>query len=129
MIKILALFAGGGIGTLCRYFISSQSGRLVESGFPVGTTVVNLSGSFAIGFLWALMELINISPNLRAFIFIGFLGGYTTFSTYMLENLSLLRGNEMKAVVTNILFSNIAGLLLVIAGFFLGRYCINFLRG
>lgn len=127
--KILALFAGGGIGTLCRYFISSQSGRFAESGFPVGTIVVNLSGSFAIGFLWALMELINISPNLRAFIFIGFLGGYTTFSTYMLENLSLLRGNEMKAVVTNILFSNIAGLLLVIAGFFLGRYCINFLRG
>jgi len=76
-----------------------------------------------------MMELINISPNLRAFVFIGFLGGYTTFSTYMLENLSLLRGNEVKAVLTNILFSNIAGLLLVIAGFFLGRYCINFLRG
>jgi len=129
MIKILALFTGGGIGTLCRYFVSSQSGRLVESGFPIGTTIVNLSGSFIIGFLWALMELMNFSPNLRAFVFIGFLGGYTTFSTYMLENLSLLKGNEVKAMLTNILFSNIAGLLLVVAGFFLGRYCINFLRG
>lgn len=129
MIKILALFAGGGLGTLCRYFVSSQSGRLMGSGFPVGTTIVNLSGSFVIGFLWAVMELTNISPNLRAFVFIGFLGGYTTFSTYMLENLSLLRGNELKAVLSNILFSNIAGLFLVIAGFFLGRYFINFLRG
>ena len=129
MIKILALFTGGGLGTLCRYFVSSQSGRLMGSGFPAGTAMVNLSGSFIIGFLWAMMELTNISPNLRAFVFIGFLGGYTTFSTYMLENLSLLRGNEVKAVLTNILFSNIAGLLLVVTGFFLGRYCINFLRG
>ncbi len=129
MIKILALFLGGGAGTLTRYFVSSHSSRMIESGFPFGTTIVNVSGSFLVGFLWALMESTSISPNLRAFILIGFLGGYTTFSTYMLENLSLLRGNEMKAVITNILFSNIAGLFLVVAGFFLGRYCINFLRG
>lgn len=129
MTKLLALFLGGGLGTLCRYFVSSQSGRLAGSGFPVGTTVVNLSGSFAIGFLWALVEMSNISPNLRAFVFIGFLGGYTTFSTYMLENLSLLKGNEIKAVLSNILFSNTAGLFLVVAGFFLGRYFFNFLRG
>ena len=72
------------------------------------------------------MDIVNFSPNLRAFVFIGFLGGYTTFSTYMLENLNLLRGNEIKAAVTNILLSNIAGLLLVAAGFMLGRY---FFRG
>ena len=76
-------------------------------------------------FLWAIVEMSSISPNLRAFIFIGFLGGYTTFSTYMLENLSLLKGNEIKAVLTNILFSNIAGLLLVVAGLFLGKYFLN----
>ena len=116
---------GGGLGTLCRHFVSSQSGRFAGSGFPVGTTVVNLSGSFVIGFLWAIVEMSSISPNLRAFIFIGFLGGYTTFSTYMLENLSLLKGNEIKAVLTNILFSNIAGLLLVVAGLFLGKYFLN----
>lgn len=129
MVKLLALFLGGGAGTLTRYFVSSHSSRMIESGFPFGTTVVNVSGSFIIGFLWAFMELVNMSPNLRAFIFIGFLGGYTTFSTYMMENLNLLRGGETKAMMTNILLSNIAGLVLVVAGFFIGRYFVNFLRG
>ena len=127
--KALWLFAGGGIGTIARYFVSSSSNRYFSSGFPIGTAIINLSGSFLIGFLWAGTEFINMSPNVRAFVFIGLLGGYTTFSTFMIENLNLIRGNEIKGMFANVLISNIFGLLLVIAGLVLGRYCINLLRG
>ena len=127
--RLILLFAGGGAGTVLRYLISSFSGRLFSSGFPIGTAVVNLSGSFAIGLLWSLTEFINVSPNLRAFVFIGFIGGYTTFSTFMLENLNLMRNNEIKGMIANIIVSNVLGIILVIAGFVLGRYCINLIRG
>ena len=127
--KLLLLFAGGGAGTVLRYLVSSSSNRFFSSGFPVGTTIVNLSGSFVIGLLWSLMEFIDISPNLRAFLFIGFLGGYTTFSTFMLENLNLMRSSEIKGMIANIIISNVLGIILVIAGFVLGRYCINLIRG
>ncbi|MFA5104933.1 MAG: fluoride efflux transporter CrcB [Candidatus Margulisiibacteriota bacterium] len=127
--KAFWLFAGGGIGTLLRYFVSSSSNRYFNSGFPVGTTIINLSGSLLIGFLWSSMELVNMSPNLRAFVFIGFLGGYTTFSTFMLENLNLMRNDEIKGMLANILISNIFGVIMVISGFVLGRYCINLIRG
>jgi CrcB protein len=129
MEKAIALFFGGGLGTIVRYFISSRSARIFDSGFPVGTTVINLSGSFVIGFLWALMEYLNISPNMRAFVFIGFLGGYTTFSTFMMENLNLFRGNEIKSMLSNILISNVFGLILVFTGFVMGRYLITLIRG
>lgn len=129
MIKIAALFVGGGFGTLLRYFMSSGSQRLVNTGFPVGTITINLSGSFLIGLLWALAGTFNVSPNFRAFIFIGVLGGYTTFSTFMLENLNLLRGSEIKAAVVNLLFSNFAGLALVFIGYYIGVFMISLLRG
>ena len=127
--KLIWLFAGGGIGTLLRYYISSSSNRFFSSGFPFGTTIINLSGSFVIGLLWSLMEFVDMSPNFRAFLFIGFLGGYTTFSTFMLENLNLMRNNEIKGMIANIFISNVLGIILVIAGFVLGRYCINLIRG
>jgi len=127
--KLLLLFAGGGAGTVFRYLVSSYSGRLVQSGFPVGTAVVNLSGSFLIGLLWAMTDVMNISPNLRALVFIGFIGGYTTFSTFMIENLNLIRSSEVKGMVMNLLLNNILGLVLVIAGFMFGKYFINLMRG
>ncbi len=128
MIRLIVLFLGGGLGTLTRYFISKVTNRFFLLSFPFGTTFVNMSGSFLIGFLWSFFDVIKISPNTRAFIFIGFLGGYTTFSTYMLENLNYFRDNEAKTAGMNILVSNILGLVLVFFGFLLGKYLISVFR-
>ncbi len=91
MDKYILLATGGAIGTVLRYSMSGLTYRMVNSVFPWGTIFVNLTGSFAIGLLWGVFEVQNISSNMRSFIFIGILGGFTTFSTYALESLNLFR--------------------------------------
>jgi CrcB protein len=119
---------GGAIGTILRYSMSGFTYRIVTGIFPWGTVFVNLAGSFAIGFLWGFFEIQNISSNMRNFIFIGVLGGFTTFSTYALESLNLFRDGEIKLAMSYILISNILGLLLVFAGFILSKYFINLIK-
>jgi CrcB protein len=128
MLKYILLATGGAIGTILRYSMSGLTYRLVNSVFPWGTIVVNLTGSFAIGLLWGFFEINNISSNMRNFIFIGVLGGFTTFSTYALESLSLFRDGELKLAMTNLLISNICGLILVFAGFMLSKFIINLIK-
>ena len=108
--------------------MSGLTYRMVNSVFPWGTMVVNLTGSFAIGLLWGFFEIQNISSNMRNFLFIGILGGFTTFSTYALESLNLFRDGEIKLAMTNMLISNICGLILVFAGFVLSKYIINLIK-
>ena len=128
MAKILLLAAGGAIGTLLRYSLSGLTYRFFDGIFPWGTLLVNLTGSFAIGLLWGLFDIENISSNLRNFIFIGILGGFTTFSTFALENFSLFRDGEIKLALSNIMVSNIFGIILVFAGYLLSKYIINLIR-
>jgi CrcB protein len=128
MVKIIVLATGGAIGTLLRYSLSGLTHRMFDSIFPWGTLVVNLFGSFLIGTLWGFFEIENFSPNMRNFLFIGLLGGFTTFSTFALENFNLFRDGEIKLLVSNILASNIAGIILVFSGYFLSKYIINFFR-
>jgi len=128
MLKYILLATGGAIGTILRYSMSGLTYRIVNSVFPWGTIVVNLTGSFAIGLLWGFFEIQNISSNMRNFIFIGILGGFTTFSTYALESLNLFRDGEIKLAMTNLLISNICGLLLVFAGFILSKFIINLIK-
>jgi len=128
MVKYILLATGGAIGTILRYSMSGLTYRLVNSVFPWGTILVNLTGSFAIGLLWGFFEINNISSNMRNFIFIGVIGGFTTFSTYALESLSLFRDGEIKLAMTNLLISNVCGLLLVFAGFMLSKFIINLIK-
>ncbi|MDH4028340.1 MAG: fluoride efflux transporter CrcB [Nitrospirota bacterium] len=128
MTKYIILAAGGAIGTLLRYSLSGLTHKALNSTFPWGTLSVNLAGSFIIGLLWGLFELGNLSPNARNFIFIGILGGFTTFSSFALENMNLFRDGEIRLAISNILASNILGLALVFAGFFLSKYIINISR-
>ena len=128
MLNYILLAAGGAIGTILRYSMSGLTYRMVNSVFPWGTMVVNLTGSFAIGLLWGFFEIQNISSNMRNFLFIGILGGFTTFSTYALESLNLFRDGEIKLAMTNMLISNICGLILVFAGFVLSKYIINLIK-
>ena len=94
----------------------------------MGTLMVNLLGSMVIGFLWGISESRNISPNFRSFVFIGLLGGFTTFSTFALETMNLLRENEIRQAVTNMLATNFLGLVLVFAGFFMAKGLINLIK-
>ena len=128
MTKYFLLATGGAIGTILRYSLSGLTYRAANSVFPFGTLSVNLAGSFVIGLLWGIFEIQNISSNVRNFIFIGILGGFTTFSTYTLESLNLFRDGEIRLAVTNVLASNIMGLVLVFAGFLFARYVINLIR-
>lgn len=125
MTKIVLLLAGGATGTVTRYAVSGLTHRYFDGTFPIGTLVVNLIGSFLIGLIWGLWETSNISSNTRTFIFIGILGGFTTFSSYTMETLNLFRDGEIKLGLTNILANNIIGLLLVFIGFILGKGLIN----
>ncbi len=128
MTKYIMLATGGAIGTLLRYTLSGFTYKFLNGGFPWGTLFVNLVGCFIIGLLWGVFEVENLSANLRNFVFVGILGGFTTFSTFALESFSLLRDGEVKFALLNILASNILGILLVFAGFLLSRHIINFIR-
>ena len=128
MIKILLLLSGGAAGTLARYAVSGWGHKLYLGDFPIGTLLVNLIGSFIIGLAWGVWEMSNISSNMRTFIFIGILGGFTTFSSYTLETLNLFRDGEVKLGLTNILLNNILGLVLVFAGFIIATKIINLVR-
>jgi CrcB protein len=124
-IKILLLAAGGAIGTLGRYAVSGITHKYVEGAFPYGTLMVNVIGSLIIGLLWGTWETANISSHLRTFIFIGILGGFTTFSSFSLETMNLCRDGEFKMAIINILANNILGILMVFAGFFAARSLVS----
>jgi fluoride exporter len=96
MVRILLVGLGGFIGSIARYLLSGLAQNLFHTArFPVGTVIVNLSGCFAIGLLSQLAESQGAFRDLsRAFVFIGILGGYTTFSTFTNESLGLFRSGD-----------------------------------
>ena len=121
MMNLVAIAAGGALGALLRYGCSSLAGRMLGDAFPWGTLIVNLSGCLLIGMLWAISERSPLTPRTSAFLFTGVLGSFTTFSTYGLESFHLLREGQIFAGIGNIVLSNGAGLVLVVAGYLLGR--------
>lgn len=96
MIKILIIGSGGFLGAILRYFMSGYAQRLSGSySFPVGTLAVNLIGCFIIGVVSKMAEDLGLfSIETRMFLTIGFLGAFTTYSTFGYETLNLLRDNE-----------------------------------
>jgi CrcB protein len=125
MIKLLFLMTGGALGTLARYAASGFAHRISGTFFPIGTLVVNSGGSLLIGIAWAIMENSAIPGYIRSFLLIGFFGGFTTFSTFSLETLNLVRDNEIRLAAWNVLANNVIGIIFVFAGFFLTRGFMN----
>jgi len=122
MLKVLIIAIGGALGTLGRYSLSGFAHRLINpTVFPIGTLAVNLIGSFIIGLLWGLSETSMVSSNMRSFLFIGVLGGFTTFSSFSLETLNMLRDGEMKLAFVNLLLNNVLGIGLAFLGFALTK--------
>ncbi|MFA6384296.1 MAG: fluoride efflux transporter CrcB [Candidatus Omnitrophota bacterium] len=125
MQKLLFIGLGGAIGSILRYVISGIDYRVSGGVFPVSTFVVNLSGSLVIGFLWGIFEAVAISPQVRMFIFVGVLGGFTTFSTFALENFNLIRDGERGIAYLNIILSNVIGVGLVFVGYGIAKAVLN----
>ena len=128
MSSLIYIAVGGAAGALLRYSVSGITHKYLDGFLPWGTLAVNMLGCFAIGFLWQIFEVIGSSPNSRAFVFIGILGAFTTFSTFGLESFYLMREGEIKYAALNILVSNVAGLGLVFLGFILSKYMMSALR-
>ncbi len=128
MTSLVLIMIGGAIGALLRYAVSGLTYRFLNSGFPWGTLAVNLTGSLLIGFLWETFDRMAVSPSMRAFTLVGILGAFTTFSTFSLENLNLLRTGEVRYAVTNIILSNGLGLICVFLGFMASRYFTGLFR-
>jgi CrcB protein len=104
--KFLIAGLGGFVGSAFRYWISTETYRLLGQGFPYGTLLVNVVGCFLIGFLMAFFEeRFVINPNLRIFLTIGILGGFTTFSTFSFETVSLLREGSYLTASANVMYS------------------------
>jgi CrcB protein len=107
MVKLLFVGAGGFFGSVSRYLISGWvHSTLPYSRFPYGTLTVNVLGCLLIGFFAGLADSRNVfGPEVRLFLFIGFLGGFTTFSTFGHETVALLRDAEGLRAFANIFFS------------------------
>jgi fluoride exporter len=128
MVKILFIAFGGAIGTALRYIVSSMDYKFSNGIFPVSTFIVNITGSLVIGFLWGLFERIDVSSSMRMFIFIGIIGGFTTFSSFSLESFNLFRDGEYKIALVNILATNLVGLVFVFVGFAAARLLTNMVK-
>jgi fluoride exporter len=123
MNNYLLVFLGGGIGCVMRYLISNSAYTLIGQDFPYGTLVVNVSGSFLMGLLFILIleRFTSFVPQLRSFLLIGFLGGYTTFSAFSIETFNLImQGANLKAFA-NIALSVTLCLVATWLGVLLGR--------
>jgi CrcB protein len=122
MVKILLLITGGALGTFFRYQLSLWIQQSVLSSFPYGILSVNVLGSFLIGFFWSLFDAFNFPPYLNLFLFTGFLGGFTTFSSFTLDSALLLKTGQYKMAIAYILASNLFGLFAVFFGYLIGKY-------
>lgn len=122
MWRILFIGLAGLLGTLGRYWVSGLAARRFGETFPAGTLLVNIVGCFLAGFLFYLMqERFLVNQTVRTAIMIGFLGGFTTFSSFGLQTFTLIRDSEFGFAALNIVVSNLVGLLMVWVGYTLAR--------
>ena len=114
-LSVIYVAIGGALGSVSRYLLGSWTQTFSKSiDFPYGTLAVNLIGCFVIGFLSQLAEARGaFTPESRAFIFIGILGGFTTFSSFGNDTINLLRGGEAFNALANVGANVILGLALV----------------
>jgi CrcB protein len=123
MLKLLLIGFGGAAGTLARYGTSMAMVRLTQrAGFPLGTLAINLIGCLLVGYLNGLfLERFVVRPEFRLMLLVGFLGGFTTFSTFGWETATLLRDGQYVRAALNLLLSNVLGVGLVVVGYACGR--------
>ncbi|GAB4152274.1 MAG: fluoride efflux transporter CrcB [Sphingomonadales bacterium] len=117
MPTIMLVALGGGLGAACRFIVSGQVARLVGNAFPYGTLAVNLLGGFLMGALVAWLALrVDGGAGLRAFLGVGVLGGFTTFSAFSMEVMLLIERQAWLAAAAYMSVSVIASVLALAMG-------------
>lgn len=120
--QLVMIAAGGAIGAVLRFLVSNGVHSLVSRNFPYGTLTVNVVGSFLMGLSYVmLIERLNLSPEWRAFVMVGLLGAFTTFSTFSIETLLLIEGSELSKALLNIILSVLLCVLGSWIGLIIGR--------
>jgi CrcB protein len=122
LLQILAIAGGGALGALGRFWMSIGVYRLLGRDFPWGTLAVNVVGSFLMGLLFVLfLERLATGPEMRSAVLVGFLGAFTTFSTFSMETLSLIETGFLGKAVLNMGASVLLCVLACWCGVLLGR--------
>ena len=121
---------GGFLGANMRYLVQQWAATRWGADFPYGTMIANVSGSFIIAlFITLVTERLLVSPEMRLFVAVGFLGGFTTFSSFSLETFVLLRNSSWWAASLNFFGNTVLGLTGVIVGIFIAQFILDFNRG
>ena len=121
--KYLFIFLGGGLGSVTRFFLSDLTNRIFGNHFPHGTLVVNVIGSCVIGILFSLNEhRLDSIPVFRQLVFIGFLGGFTTFSSFSLETMHLFLQAKFLSAILNVFLNLSLCLLAVSFGYMIAKW-------
>lgn len=122
MVQAVAVAAGGALGAVLRFWLSTAVYAWLGRGFPYGTLVVNVLGSFLMGLLFVLtIERLAITAEWRAFLLVGVLGAFTTFSTFSIETLNLLEQADFAKAIVNMLASVLACVGAAYVGVLLAR--------
>lgn len=120
--KILSVAVGGAFGAVARYLINISPLQNLFQPFPFPTFLINIVGSFLIGFLLILLtDKITVADNFRIAVMIGFLGAFTTFSTFELEIWGLIKNNQYLIAFVYLFLSILLGFIGVLAGIRLGK--------
>ncbi len=115
--SIILVALGGGIGSVSRFLISSAINKWSTQPFLWGTLSVNVLGSLAVGILWAFFDVESSSQNLKIFLIIGILGGFTTFSSFSLEVINLFKSGELRVAILYIIATNIFSIAAAFGGY------------
>ena len=122
MNQVVAIAVGGALGALSRYWTAGLVSRLFERSFPYGTLAVNIIGSFLIGIGYILIvDRLQVASEWHAVLMIGFIGAFTTFSTFSLETVSMMQEGRLTAALIYIFSSVLVCLLATTAGMLLAK--------
>jgi fluoride exporter len=119
-VALLLIALGGGLGSVMRYLVGGWVANRLGVAFPYGTLLINITASFIIGFFLAFAQERALNPNWRLFVAVGFVGGYSTFSTFEFESVRLLQDGEMLFGAIYLVGSVAAGAIAAITGITLG---------
>lgn len=122
MLNYIVISIGAAIGGVFRYGLASFIQKKVESFFPYGTLIVNITGSFILGFImYYLDEKEFLSPQMRLFLTVGLCGGFTTFSTFSYETLNLIKNSQFLLAAFNVLGSVFLCLIAIYLAYVLSK--------